>query len=138
MAGKAKKNWTDKLNAQKELKVKKLEFDFAGISAGSKMLVATPKIVDNYIKQIPVGKHVEVAVMRKDLALSFNADDACPISTAIFLRIVSESAYEKWQKGTPVEELTPFWRLVGEDSKLIKKLSFGQGFVLEQRRKEGI
>ena len=48
----AKKTWLEKLNVKKEPKVKRIDFDFADIPANSTMLIATPKIVEDYIKQI--------------------------------------------------------------------------------------
>ena len=134
----SKKSWTDKLNAEKTHKVKYLDFDFAGIPQHSHMLVATPKIIDEYIQQIPEGSSTDVKTLRKDLALSFNADHTCPVSTGIFLKIVAEAAYEKHINGFPLHQITPFWRVIDEESKTAKKLSFDRSFISEQRQKEGL
>ncbi|MBS1554282.1 MAG: hypothetical protein JSU09_05095 [Bacteroidetes bacterium] len=118
--------------------VKKLEKDFADMPAGAKMLIATPKIIDDYVRQIPKGKSGSLATMRRDLAVEYGADYTCPVTSGIFLRIVSEAAHEQIEKGTPPGRVTPFWRVVDEKSSLNKKLSFGETFVKQQRKKEGL
>jgi hypothetical protein len=102
------------------------------------MLVATPLIVDEYIRQIPKGKSVQPIVMRNDLAAEHHADKTCPVSTGIFLRIVAESAYEQYQDGVSLKKITPFWRVIDEQSPTAKKLTFGTAFLKEQRQKEGL
>ena len=69
-----KKSWLDKLNENKEPKIKRIEIDFADIPAGSTMFIATPKLIDQYIKEIGVGKRVDIKTLRKDLALEHKAD----------------------------------------------------------------
>ena len=69
------KTWTDKMNdPTKEFQIKKLEKDFADMPAGAKMLIATPKIIDEYIRQIPKGKSGSLAALRKDLAIEYGAE----------------------------------------------------------------
>ena len=131
-----KKTWLDKLNETKEPKIKRIDIDFADIPAGSNMLIATPKIIDNYIQEIGVGKRIDTKTLRKDLALAHNADYTCPVTTGIFLRIVAEANYEKLQQGKHLEEITPFWRVIEPNSTLAKKLTFGQDFLLQQIEKE--
>lgn len=133
------KTWTDKVNDPiKEFIVKKLDKDFADMPAGCKMLIATPKIIDDYLRHIPKGKSSSLSVMRSDLAAEYHADYTCPVTSGIFLRIVAEAAYEQIQKGTAISKVAPFWRLVDEKSPMNKKFSFGTGFVKAQRKKEGI
>jgi len=131
-----KKSWLDKLNETKEPKLKRIDIDFADIPAGSNMFIATPKIIDNYIQEIGVGKRIDTKTLRKDLALAHNADYTCPVTTGIFLRIVAEANYEKLQQGKHVKEITPFWRVIEPKSVLAKKLTFGQDFLLQQIEKE--
>jgi hypothetical protein len=134
----SKKTWAEKLNDNKQPKVKRIDFDFAGIPANSNMFIATPKIIDTYIKQIDKGKKVSPQTIRKDLAIENKADYTCPVSTGIFLRIVAEAAYEKFAATKSIRGVTPFWRVVEPNSALAKKLSFGQEFIIEQRKKENI
>ena len=131
--------WTEKLNDSKKVaQVKHIEKDFADIPANSKMLIATPKIIDQYVRSIPKGAVASLQTMRKDLAVEFQADYTCPVTTGIFLRIVSEAAYEQFSQTKTLKNITPFWRVVEPSSALNKKLSFGSEFVTEQREKEGI
>jgi len=131
-----KKTWLDKLNEKKEPKIKRIDIDFADIPAGSNMFIATPKLIDAYIQQIGIGKRIDIKTLRKDLAIEHNADYTCPVTTGIFLRIVAEANYEKLQQGIPIEEITPFWRVIEPNSALAKKLTFGQDFLLQQIEKE--
>ena len=131
-----KKSWLDKLNENKEPKIKRIGIDFADIPAGSNMFIATPKLIDQYINEIGVGKRIDLKTMRKDLAIEHNADYTCPVTTGIFLRIVAEANYEKLQQGKHLEEITPFLRVIEPNSPLAKKLTFGQVFLLEQIEKE--
>ena len=131
-----KKSWLDKLNENKEPKIKRIEIDFADIPSGSMMFIATPKLIDKYIQEIGVGKRINIKTLRKDLAIAHNADYTCPVTTGIFLRVVAEANYEKLQQGKHVEEITPFWRMIEPNSALAKKLTFGQDFLLQQIEKE--
>jgi hypothetical protein len=131
-----KKNWLDKLNEHKEPKIKRIEINFADIPAGSKMFIASPKLIDEYIQEIGVGKRIDIKTLRKDLALEHNADYTCPVTTGIFLRIVAEANYEKFQQGKHINEITPFWRVIEPNSSLAKKLTFGRDFLLQQIEKE--
>ena len=131
-----KKSWLDKLNENKEPKMKKIDIDFADIPAGSNMFIATPKLIDQYINEIGVGKRIDLKTLRKDLAIEHNADYTCPVTAGIFLRIVAEANYEKLHQGIHLQEITPFWRVIEPNSALAKKLTFGQDFLLEQIEKE--
>ena len=71
-------------------KIKTIDKKFADIPEGSKMFISTPKIIDDYIKQIPFGKSTELSTMRNDLAIDYQAHKTCPVTTGIFLRIVSK------------------------------------------------
>ena len=74
----------------KSFVVKKLDKNFSDMKVGENMLIATPNIINEYIKQIPKGISINIKTLRNDLALTYNADTTCPVTTGIFLRIVSE------------------------------------------------
>ncbi len=131
-----KKSWLDKLNENKEPKIKRIEIDFADIPSGSMMFIATPKLIDEYIQEIGVGKRINIKTLRKDLAIAHNADYTCPVTTGIFLRVVAEANYEKLQQGKRLKEITPFWRVIEPNCALAKKLTFGQDFLLQLIEKE--
>ncbi len=62
----------------------------------------------------------------------------CPITTGIFVRIAAEAAHEKFEKGTPLNKITTFWRVISETSPAAKKLSFGTDLLNKMRLKEGL
>ena len=113
------KSWREKLNINKSFVVKKLDNNFSDMKVGENMLIATPKIIDEYINQIPKGINVNIKTLRKDLALTYNADTTCPVTTGIFLRIVSEAAYEDFL----IKFI--FWRVIDHESKTASKLACG-------------
>jgi hypothetical protein len=132
------KTWADKISSASKAEVKVNHKGFADIPPGGVMLVATPKIIDDYVREIPKGKHVSLQTMRQDLATEFKAEYTCPVTTGIFLRIVAEAAHEALEEGKPLKSITPFWRVVDEKSTIGKKLSFGSEFLKKQRKKEGL
>ena len=132
------KSWREKRDTDKVYQIKLIEKRFADIQPGSRMLIATPKIIDNYIKNIAVGDHVDLSTLRNDLAEQFDADKTCPVTTGIYLRIVSEAAFEEFLQDCDVNAVTPFWRIVDVNSALAKKLACGLDFLREQQKREGI
>ncbi len=134
---KPKKSWNEKMMADHS-QVKRVDIDFADIKSGSIMYISNPKTIEDYIRSIPKGKSVDLKTMRKDLAIEHGAEVTCPITTGIFLRIVAEAAYEKYEQGTPLSRVTPFWRVIHEKMPIAKKLSFGVALVRDQRKKEGM
>ncbi|MGB2257811.1 MAG: hypothetical protein ACPH2N_06990 [Flavobacteriaceae bacterium] len=134
----AKKTWIEKRDCNKSYKIKTIDKKFADIPEGSKMFIATPRIIDDYIKHIPYGKSTELSTMRNDLAIEYQADNTCPVTIGIFLRIVSEASYEELKSGKGIEEVTPFWRIVNPKSKLANKLECGAEFINKQREREVI
>ena len=134
----AKKTWVEKRDCDTSYKIKTIDKKFADIPEGSKMFISTPKIIDDYIKNIPFGKSTELSIMRNDLAIDYQADKTCPVTTGIFLRIVSEASYEELKSGKGIDEVTPFWRVVNPKSKLANKLECGVEFINKQRENEAI
>lgn len=133
-----KKSWQEKLHIDREAEIEVTTKDFADIPAGATMLIATPLIMDNYIRQIPRGHFTDIKQIRKDLAASYHAQYTCPLTAGIFLRIVAEAAYEEYEKGKVLSKIAPFWRAIHLRSPTAKKLSFGTDFLRERQEKEGI
>tara|TARA_Y100001936_G_C15885185_1_gene564974 strand:+ start:252 stop:659 length:408 start_codon:yes stop_codon:yes gene_type:complete len=131
-----KKSWIEKRDCQKSFKIKTIDKKFADIPEGSKMLIASPPIIDEYVKSIDYGKFVEPIKMRDDLAKQYQADKTCPVTTGIFLRIISEASYEEF--GIGIDTITPFWRIVDPKSKLASKLTCGIDFIIENQKREEI
>ena len=132
----AKKTWTEKLNRVATYQIKTIDKKFADIPEGSTMLIATPGIIDDYIKKIPAGEFITLPIMRSDLALEYGAQKTCPVSTGIFLRIAAEAAYEQYLGGVRIEKITPFWRIIDEKMPVAKKLTCGIDFIKKQRAAE--
>jgi hypothetical protein len=128
--------WATKLNAAKLPKRVKLDKDFAGIKAGSMLYVGTPQIVDAYVRAIPEGETRTIERMRRELARKAKCDAMCPVSTAIFLRISAEAAWEGLQAGKPRDSVAPFWRIVEPASTLAKKLPMDGAWLATQRQLE--
>ena len=98
-----------------------LETDFAGIKAGAMLYVGTPQLIDQYIRKIRCGETRTVERMRRDLARQNKCDATCPVSTAIFVRMAAEAAWEDITAGIDTAQVTPFWRAVEPDSRIAKK-----------------
>ena len=116
--------------------VKRLEKAFADMPEGSRMLIATPALLDAYVRAIPAGQTVTAKAMRAELADRHQAEHACPATTGIFLRIVAEAAWERHLAGEPLTTITPFWRIIDPDSALARKLACGAEFIRQQRLQE--
>ena len=94
-----KKSWIEKRDCERSFKMKTIDKKFADIPKGSKMLIASPPIIDEYVNSISYGEFIEPVKMRDDLAKEYNADKTCPVTTGIFLRIISEASYEEYNNG---------------------------------------
>lgn len=134
----AKKTWIEKREAKKEFIIKRIDKRFADMPEGCKMFIATPKIVDEYVKCIEKGNELDIPTMRNDLAIEYGAEKTCPVTASIFLRTVAEAALEEFDQGKSIDDITPFWRMMKPKDKIAKKLSCGVDFIQEQREKEGL
>lgn len=121
---------------KKEPKTVRLEFDFSGIPAGSLMFVATPDIIEDYIRRIPPGETRSLISMRREIARRRKCDATCPVSTAIFVRMVAESALKDIEAGKPVSDVTPFWRVISSADKIAKRLPGDPAWIDTQRALE--
>jgi hypothetical protein len=89
------KSWKEKFFSKGNFEIKTIQKNFWGHVAGSKMLIPTPLMIQEFINQIESGKVSEIETMRNDLAIENGADFTCPMTTGIFLKIVAEYNYEK-------------------------------------------
>lgn len=131
-----KKTWIERRDCEKSFQIKKTDKKFADIPEGSKMFIATPQIIDAYVKDFLFGMTTKLGTLRDDLAIEYGADKTCPVTTGIFLRIVSEAAFEELSAGKSTDSITPFWRIVSPKSKLAEKLACGISFIKKQRALE--
>jgi uncharacterized protein YbjQ (UPF0145 family) len=131
MAEKRKKptDWRKRFGAAKAPHVVMLHTDFAGIKAGNTMLISSPGEIANYLSRIPKDETRTMDRMRNELARKAGANAMCPVTTAIYLRIVAEVALADLAEGKRLEQVVPFWRVVLPGSKVAQKLSCGPDHV---------
>lgn len=122
-------DWRKRFRAAKDPHVVMLHADFAGVKAGSQMLISSPGEIANYLSRIPRGETRTIDRMRNELARKAGAQAMCPVTTAIYLRVVSEVALRDLEEGKRLEDVVPFWRVVMPDSKVAAKLSCGRDHV---------
>lgn len=67
--------------------------------------------------------------MRNELARRNGAQATCPVTTAIFLKVVAEVALADLDEGKPVERVVPFWRVIEPGSKIAKRLSCDDAMI---------
>jgi hypothetical protein len=132
-----RKTWREKRDLEKQPKRVRLDADFAGVKAGQMLFVGTPRLVDDYLRAIPRGETRTIERMRRELARAHRCDATCPVSTAIFLRIAAEAAWEELESGRAIDEVTPFWRAIEPGSTIARKLSVDSAFIARQRELEG-
>jgi len=126
---------TEKFNKNYVEVVKVIKKDFSDLKCGDKMLISSPRSIAQYIKIIPYGKEKTIKIMRQELAKFANADNTCPLTTGIFLRIAIEASLET-QNGDKPE--LPFWRVINERSPIAKKLSISKDDLIYLRTLEGL
>lgn len=132
----AKKTAREKLATKKEIKKVVMDKAWGGIPVGGTMLVATPLMVDAYIRNIPHGQTQTIPEMRDALAAEQSCAGTCPMSTSIFVRMVAEAALEDLADGKPVSEVAPFWRMITSRDKMAGKLNVDPAWIDEQRALE--
>lgn len=98
-------------------------------------LIPRPLDIDALVRRVPKGRVTTVAQIRAALAAAAGADDACPLTTGIFLRIVAEAAEERRRTG--FKRLTPWWRVVNEDGSLRDRFPGGAAAQARLLRLEG-
>ena len=51
------------------------------------MLISSPEEISEFIFTIPKGSYLSIKELRRGLALKAGADNTCPVTTGIFLRM---------------------------------------------------
>ena len=131
-----KKSWREKMDNGREPHVVVLEKPYAGVPAGAKLLISSPREVAGEIRKVRRGRTLSIQNLRERLAKRHGADAACPTSTSIFVRIVAEATLEDVGSGLTMDKATPFWRVIEPDSALAAKLSCGPDLIRHQRTVE--
>ena len=127
--GKKPTDWRKRFASPKPPHVVMLNTDFAGVKAGSSMLISSPGELANYLAKIPRGETRTIDRLRNEMARKASAQSMCPVTTAIYLRVVAEVSLRDLQDGKALDDVIPFWRVVTPDSKVAKKLSCGPDYV---------
>lgn len=132
-----RKTWREKLEHPVAglPKVVPVPDKWAKTMGGRQILVPTPMMVDQYVRTVPARQLVTVGQIRRHLAEPFKADSTCPLTTGIFLRIISEAAEENRQAGR--KTITPYWRVVKNDGSLNPKFPGGVEAHAQKLRAEG-
>lgn len=112
---KTRRSWREKLEKGQAAKVE--------ATPKGMMLVPRPLDVDALICKVASGKVATVAQIRDRLAREAGADYTCPLTTGIFLRMAAEASEEDRLSGK--ETVTPYWRVVQADGKLIDRFPGG-------------
>ena len=133
----ARKSWHEKLDKPVEglPKVVEVPDKWVKTMGGRRVLVPTPRMVDDLVRTVSERQLITVGQIRRRLAASFQADSTCPLTTGIFLRIISEAAEEDRQAGTT--PITPYWRVVKDDGSLNPKFPGGVESHAQKLREEG-
>ena len=130
---KPKTSWRAKLQKPMQPKLVPISVAMARRLGRGMMVIPTALEVDAMVRKIPPGQVTTLAEIRRRLARWHRVEVACPLVTGIFLKIVAQAAEEDLIEGR--EDVTPYWRIVGEDGRLNPKFPGGvalQGFRLMQ------
>ena len=109
--------------------------NFADLKVGEKILISSPRSIANYVAKIPYGTEKSMKLMRRELAENANADNTCPLTCGIFLRIAIERSLEQ---SNGAKTYLPFWRVIDRNSSLIKKIPISEKYLTELRTSEGL
>ena len=109
--------------------VKVLDKGFSEIAAGEKMLISSPEKISEFIFAIPKGSFFSIKELRRKLAQKVGADNTCPVTTGIFLRMAIEQNIGNVN--------FPYWRLIDENHPVVKKLNLDGNQIKNRRIGEG-
>jgi hypothetical protein len=138
MASKRKPtDWHKRFDSAKAPHVVTLHTDFAGVKAGTTMLISSPGDIATYLSRIPHGQTRTIPRLRTDLSRASKAESMCPVTTSIFLKVVAERALLDLADGKDLGDVPPFWRVIEPDSKLASKLSCGRDGIEHLLRLDG-
>ncbi len=133
-----RKSWTEKMAGAPPAQVKPCPAEFAGMSPGQAMLIPTPHLIADFVRNIPLGEQRDVPAMRAALAEQHGAEVCCPVTTGIHLRILTEAMFERWEAGEALDRLPPVWRVIDPKAPVLKKVSFDPDFLMDCRAAEGL
>jgi hypothetical protein len=121
-----------------EPRTKVLTSPFAGVPAGARLHISTPRDLEARIRTIPAGTSLDIPALRDELASAHEADATCPVTTAMYLRILVELALEDVAADVDVADVAPVWRVVPPDSPVAMRVEGATEFIADRRRAEGL
>jgi hypothetical protein len=130
--------WRQRSGKTRTAKRVTLEAPFAGLPTGTVLFVGTPAIIRTYIEAIPRGEVRTLQRLRRDIARANRCNAMCPVSTAIFLRMIAEVAWDEIREGRSAPDVTPFWRVIGPATPIAKRLRADEEWLRKQRDLEQV
>ncbi len=131
-----KKSWKEKLADSRDLpKVEQITEKMSRKWGGGSIVIPAPKEVDEIMKKVTKGKLITINRIREFLAKKHNATIGCPVTTGIFVLIVSRAAEEEREHGK--KRITPYWRTLKSKGELNPKYPGGVDNQMEKLKKEG-
>ena len=113
----------NKFNKTIESKIKKIDFNFTDMKKGELMLISTPKDIIKFIKKTPSTKKYNFKDIRLKLAKKRKADNTCPVTFGIFLRLAIEYSLIETKYLKLEYPNFPFWKVeYDKKSNVYKKI----------------
>lgn len=142
---KSKIPWRDKVNRITEIQIVELPENVPSHFGKGKMLIPRPLDIERLVRTVGKGKLITKSELRRKLAEDAGTDTTCPLTTGIFLRMVSEAAEEDLTAGK--KKVTPYWRVISDKGELNEKYPLGaegqakhleeEGVVIEAKKRSG-
>ena len=132
---KTKTTWREKVSRITEAELVDIPDKMQLRFGRGRMLIPRPVDIEKLIGTIRKGKLITKSELRRKLAADAGADVTCPLTTGIFLRIVSEAAEEDLASGK--KKIAPYWRVVGDKGELNEKISGGAELQAQRLKAEG-
>lgn len=145
-----RKTWKEKLDSNKNFpKVLRLEENFPcwrslknmGAKPGDTVVLAPGKDVYELMKQVPRGKLQTLQVLCEKLALKYEADYCCTLTTGIMVNTAANASKE-------THDYLPYWRTIKNEGSLNPKYPGGmenqklkleeEGFQIVQKGRKNI
>jgi hypothetical protein len=124
--------WRQRATKQRNAKRVTLDAPFAGLPEGTVLFIGTPAILQKYIASIPRGEVRTLQRLRRDIARANQCQAMCPVSTALFLRMIAEVAWDEIAEGRAAEAVTPFWRVIGPATPIAKRLRVPEAWLRQR------
>lgn len=120
---KSKTPLRDKLEKEQEPKIIEIPVKWHKSMGKGSMIIATPLLVEELVKQIPKGKLTTIKLIRERLAQDFKTDTASPLDTETFLNVIAHASEE--DKASGKKDISPYWRVLKDDGSLNPKFPNG-------------